>query len=296
MIRRTLGRLLAVWCVVASGAGALAQSCPSAPPQGMPPIKRLLLGGKSVLRSLDPYASNDNFVLGLLGNVYEGLVKRSPDGELVGALAERWEMVDDTHWRFYLRQNVKFREGQDLTADDVVYSAARVRKNGSALKSILSPDAKVIKVDDHTVEVVLADPNPRLILEWDSWYIVSKPWIEPTDSAGPFDPQHGMAAETTNGTGPYFVKTHKAGERTGFAPNPNYWAGGPLKFDLVEFCPMVRSGRQQGVKAVCRQRHMSTGSMRCLPCVGIGPAYPAVGVGNCVAGEGGRKSIRSCAN
>jgi peptide/nickel transport system substrate-binding protein len=74
--------------------------------------------------SLDPYASNDNFVLGLLGNVYEGLVKRNPTGELVGALAERWEMVDDTHWRFYLRQNVKFRGGQDFTADDVVYSAA----------------------------------------------------------------------------------------------------------------------------------------------------------------------------
>lgn len=238
MIRWALGRLLAVWCVVASGTGALAQSCPSALPQGMPASKRLLLGGKGELRSLDPYASNDNFVLGLLGNVYEGLVKRSPNGELVGALADRWEMIDDTHWRFYLRKNVKFREGQDFTADDVVYSATRVRKNGSALKFLLSPDTKVTKVDDHTVEVVLANPNPRLIFEWDSWYMVSKPWIEPMDTAGQFDPQHGLAAESTNGTGPYSVKTHKPGERTAFAPNPDYWASGPLKFDLVEFCSM----------------------------------------------------------
>jgi peptide/nickel transport system substrate-binding protein len=41
-----------------------------------------------------------------------------------------------------------------------------------------------------------------------------------------------------NGTGPYFVNSHKPAERTAFAPNPDYWAGGPLKFDLVEFCSM----------------------------------------------------------
>jgi peptide/nickel transport system substrate-binding protein len=233
MIRRALGHTLAVWCVVTSGAGALAESCPSALPTGMQASKRLVLGGKGELRSLDPYASNDNFVLGLLGNVFEGLVKRSPTGELVGALAERWEMVDDTHWRFYLRKNVKFREGQDFTADDVVYSAARVRKTGSALKSILSPDTKVTKVDDHTVEVILADPDPRLIFEWDSWYMVSKIWIEQKESA---DPQ--AVAVMTNGTGPYSVSSHKPAERTAFAPNPDYWAGGPLKFDLAEFCSM----------------------------------------------------------
>ncbi|MGM5000117.1 ABC transporter substrate-binding protein [Tardiphaga sp. 538_B7_N1_4] len=199
-----------------------------------------MLGGKGELRSLDPYASNDNFVLGLLGNVYEGLVKRSPTGELAGALAERWEIVDDTHWRFYLRQNVKFQGGQDFTADDVVYSAARVRKNGSALTSILSADTKVIKVDDHTVEVVLADPNPRLIFEWDSWYMMSKIWIEPEESADPskIDPQAGFAAGTANGTGPYSVSARKLAEPTTFAPNLDYWAGGPLKFDLVEFCSM----------------------------------------------------------
>jgi hypothetical protein len=50
MIRRALGRMLAVWCVVASGAEALAQPCPSAQPQGMPASKRLLLGGKGELR------------------------------------------------------------------------------------------------------------------------------------------------------------------------------------------------------------------------------------------------------
>lgn len=239
MIRRALGRTFAVWCVVNSGAGALAEPCPSALPPGMQASKRLVLGGKGELRSLDPYASNDNFVLGLLGNVYEGLVRRSPTGELVGALAERWEMVDDTHWRFYLRQNVKFREGQDFTADDVVYSAARVRKTGSALKSILSPDTKVTKVDDHTVEVVLADPNPRLIFEWDSWYMMSHFSIEPKETADPskIDPQAGLAAGMTNGTGPYFVSSHKPAERTAFAPNPDYWAG-PPKFDLVEFCSM----------------------------------------------------------
>jgi peptide/nickel transport system substrate-binding protein len=244
MASMVLGRLLAVWCLLASGAGALADACPPALAKGTQPSKRLLLAAKGDPASLDPYASNDSFTLGLLGNVYEGLVKRSPAGGLVGALAESWEMVDDTHWRFHLRQNVKFQKGQEFTADDVVYSAIRVRKNGSALKSLLPPDAKVTKVDEHTVEVILAGRNLDLIAEWDSWYILSKPWIEPAESNDPskFDAQQGLAATSANGTGPYIVNMFKSGERTEFAPNPNWWNGGPLKFDLVELCPMPSTG------------------------------------------------------
>src|SRR5438552_13272281 len=124
------------------------------------------------LKSLDPYSLNESFTLGMLGNVYEGLTKRDKDLKIIPGLAERWEQVEPTRWRFYLRKGVKFQNGEDFTADDVVFSAERVRAAGSDLKTRLPADAKVVKVDDHTVDFVLSQPNPILHYEWDTWYVM----------------------------------------------------------------------------------------------------------------------------
>ena len=63
---------------------------------------------QGTLKSLDPYSLNETFTLGTLGNVYEGLTRRGPDLQIAPALAESWEVVDDTRWRFHLRKGVKF--------------------------------------------------------------------------------------------------------------------------------------------------------------------------------------------
>src|SRR5205823_2085205 len=60
-------------------------------------------------KSLDPYSLNESFTLGMLGNVYEGLTKRDKDLKIIPGLAERWEQVEPTRWRFYLRKGVKFQ-------------------------------------------------------------------------------------------------------------------------------------------------------------------------------------------
>ena len=79
------------------------------------------------LKSLDPYSLNETFTHGMLGNVYEGLTKRDKELKIFSGLAERWEVVEPTRWRFHLRKGVKFSNGEDFTADDVVFSAARAR-------------------------------------------------------------------------------------------------------------------------------------------------------------------------
>src|SRR5215211_8842067 len=111
------------------------------------------------LKSLDPYSLNESFTLGMLGNVYEGLTKRDKDLKIIPGLAERWEMVEPTRWRFYLRKGVKFHNGEDFTADDVVFSATRLHAPASDVKTRFPADTKVVKVDDHTVDFVLAGPN-----------------------------------------------------------------------------------------------------------------------------------------
>src|SRR2546430_10762941 len=87
------------------------------------------------LKSLDPYSLNETFTPGMLGNVYEGLTKRDKELKIVPGLAERWEIVEPTRWRFYLRKGVKFSNGEDFTADDVVFSADRARMPASDVKT-----------------------------------------------------------------------------------------------------------------------------------------------------------------
>ena len=72
------------------------------------------------LKSLDPYTLNETTTNAHLGHVYEGLTKRGKDLAIEPGLAERWEISEDgLTWRFYLRKNVKFHNGNPFTADDV---------------------------------------------------------------------------------------------------------------------------------------------------------------------------------
>ncbi|HKH03202.1 MAG TPA: ABC transporter substrate-binding protein, partial [Bradyrhizobium sp.] len=110
------------------------------------------------LKSLDPYTLKETTTIAHHAHVYEGLVTRDKDLKIVPALAESWETLTPTHWRFHLRKNVKFHNGDPFTADDVVFSAARVRAKGSNFISNVPPDAKFVKVDDQTVDVMLDSP------------------------------------------------------------------------------------------------------------------------------------------
>ena len=190
------------------------------------------------LKSLDPYSLNETFTHGVLGNVYEGLVKRDKDLKIIPGLAERWEILEPTRWRFYLRKGVKFHNEEDFTADDVVFSADRARGPSSDVKTRLPADAKVVKVDDYTLDFILSGPNPILNYEWDTWYILSKKWSEENNSLTA-QPQAGQqmnyAALHANGTGPFIITEHQAGVRTIFKRNPNWWGKLESNFDEVIF-------------------------------------------------------------
>ena len=187
------------------------------------------------LNALDPYTLNETFTLGVLGNVMEGLTKRDKDLKIIPGLAERWEIIDPLRWRFYLRKGVKFHNGEDFTADDVVFSLDRMRSPGSQIKSRAPADAKAVKVDDHTVDFVLASPNPILHAEWDTWYIFSKKWSEAngaTQAQPPTSTALSAFALKANGTGPFEVVSHEPGVKTVFKPNPNWW--GKVEHNLTE--------------------------------------------------------------
>ncbi|WP_244543251.1 ABC transporter substrate-binding protein [Bosea sp. CRIB-10] len=194
---------------------------------GAAQAQTLRYANQGELKSLDPYTVNETTTNAHLGHPYEGLTARGKDLKIEPALAEKWEIsADGLKWRFFLRKGVKFHDGSDFTADDVIFSADRVRAQGSNFTTRIPTSAKFVKVDDHTVDVILTAPNPILNAQWDTWYIMSKKWAEANNAVAPTPaaattPSH--ASLNANGTGPYRIESHQPGVKTVFKLNENYW-------------------------------------------------------------------------
>jgi peptide/nickel transport system substrate-binding protein len=194
------------------------------------------------LKSLDPYTLNESTTHAHLGQIYEGLTTRDKDLTIIPALAESWETPEPTRWRFHLRHGVKFQNGDPFTADDVLFSADRVRANGSNLLSRLDPDVKVVKVDDYTVDFVLTKPNPILNAQWDTWYIMDKKWCEENNAVAPTPAAATIpsyASLHANGTGPFSVESHQPGVKTVFKANPNWWRKPEHNLKEIIFTPIA---------------------------------------------------------
>jgi len=188
-------------------------------------------------QSLDPYGLNETFTLGFLGNVYEGLIRRDKDLNIIPALATKWEIPEPTRWRFHLRKGVTFHNGNALTAADVVFSADRVRADGSDLKTRIAADVKVVKVDDHTVDFITSKPNPILHSEWATWYIMDKEWAEANNAVNPQSVTEGkdnFAAFNANGTGPLMIKERQTDVKTVLVPFGGWWNAANKKHNLTE--------------------------------------------------------------
>ncbi|MTI16884.1 ABC transporter substrate-binding protein [Rhodobacteraceae bacterium RKSG542] len=208
---------------------------------GQASAETLKFAFQGTYNQLDPYSLNETFTLSMHGNVYEGLVQRSADLEIIPSLAESWEVVEPTRWRFHLRKGVKFHNGNDFTAEDVAFSADRIRSEGSDLTTRIAADVKVEIVDDYTVDFVLSAPNPILHSEWSTWYIMDKEWTEANEAVkvtSASDTNPNYASLNANGTGPFTISKHEPGVQTIFEKNADWWDAPKHNLDSVEFTPI----------------------------------------------------------
>ena len=96
-------------------------------------------------------------------NLYDTLIFPNAEGGVDPWLAESWEVSDDgLTYTFKLREDVKFHDGSDLTASDVVYSFDRQTGIGEGFAYMLADADSATAVDDYTVEFKLAQPKRSL--------------------------------------------------------------------------------------------------------------------------------------
>lgn len=118
--------------------------------------------------SLDPHQTVAAGTREVLFNIFEGLVKPNSDGEMIPAVAEKYELSEDgTTYTFTLRDGVKFHNGQTVTAEDVVYSinrcAAVPEGQEKPLVAAFSAVKSVEALDEKTVTVTIAQRDLEFI-------------------------------------------------------------------------------------------------------------------------------------
>ena len=191
--------------------------------------------------SMDPYSTNNSFTTSFINNVYEGLARFNDQLKIEPALAESWQTVSPTVWRFKLRRNVKFHNGEPFTADDVVFSWQRVQTPGSITRLDLGDIKDVRKVDAYTVDVETKAPFPLLLNNLMSFTIMSKAWCEANQATEASDLQQkkeNYANRNANGTGPFVLKSREVDVKTVLAANPNWWDKPSHNLTEVVFTPI----------------------------------------------------------
>ena len=119
--------------------------------------------------SADPHyhkqTQNDAFS----AHVYDSLIARNANMELIPGLATSWKNVDDLTWELKLREGVKFSNGQPFTAQDVLFTICRTLNNETNISQSYMTLTKVLTdvqtPDEHTVILKTAEPFPLMPAE-----------------------------------------------------------------------------------------------------------------------------------
>lgn len=189
-----------------------------------------LSGGKAVIGItqepdfLDPHLAVAAGTKEILFNLFEGLVKMTPEGEFEASLAKDWKVEDGGKAiRFTLREGVKFHNGSDLTAEDVKFSLERAA--GLAGSEPLVPELSLltgveIAADGKQVLVKQAEPDANLLA-----YLTVP--ILPQD----YDNQKSQPV----GTGPFKFKSYTPQVSLDIERFDDYWQEGKPYLDEVSF-------------------------------------------------------------
>ena len=195
--------------------------------------------------TLDPHSQNESPTIAMNGQIYESLVTRDADLNLLPELAESWEAGADG-WTFKLREGVKFHDGADFTAEDVVFSFERAAHEASDYKEQIKSVTSIEVIDDHTIKMITDGANPILPNQLTSLYIMDKGWAEANGVTTPQDyaaEEETFAVRNANGTGPFTVVSRAPDELTVLARNPEWWGEGmfPGNVDRIEYRPIANA-------------------------------------------------------
>ena len=173
--------------------------------------------------NLIPLLSSDSTSHEIASLVFNGLVKYDKDINIVGDLAESWEVSGDgLIITFHLRKGVTWHDGYPFTAQDVLftYQVTIDPKTPTAYAGDFLKVKKVEVLDDYTFRVIYDKPFAPALMSWGS-AVLPKHLLEGKDITTSPLARHPI------GTGPYIFKEWVPGQKIVLISNPDYFEGRP---------------------------------------------------------------------
>ena len=197
----------------------------------------LIFGSTSDVETMDPQVTVDNIAWRAIYYSYDRLVQlKGGTTEVAPQLAESWTISPDGKiYTFRLRRGVKFVDGTPFDAKAVEFSFTRLLKMGKGAAGlwdgILDVNGITV-VNASTIRFTLKTPFAPFLgsLATDQASIVS-PGIMKYEKGG--DLAQAWLAGNTGGTGPFFLKEWRRGERIVLERNPNYWGRRPALRQVI---------------------------------------------------------------
>ena len=220
----------------------------------------LLFGNGAEPKSLDPHLVTGVPENHIISSLIEGLIAYHPTNDLEPepGVAESWEHNEDfTVWRFKLRDNARWSNGEPVTAGDFVYSWQRmlspelgseyaemlyVLRGGQAFHEGKTKDFGQVgakALDDRTLEVTLAGPTPFFLnmLKHYSFYPVNPRAVE--KFGGMKNRQNNWSTlENFVGNGPFRLTEWTTNQIIKVAKSPSYWDAGRVRLNEIHFFPI----------------------------------------------------------
>jgi peptide/nickel transport system substrate-binding protein len=176
--------------------------------------------------TMDPHSQNHATTNAILMHAYEGLTRYNAKYEVEPALATKWTFISPTQVRFELRKGVKFHDGTPFTADDVVFSFGRIKQPQGTMQIYVTGINEVKKIDDFTVDLILATPNPILLRNIIDFRIMSRAWAEKNKTTNVQDykaKEENFASRNVMGTGSFRILSWQPEQRVMMARNDLWW-------------------------------------------------------------------------
>jgi peptide/nickel transport system substrate-binding protein len=154
----------------------------------------LVVAVNKLPRALEPVEKTGNVDVRVNYSIFDTLIRRDflnppKDGELpalIPSLATSWKRIDNKTLELKLRKGVKFHDGSEFTADDVVFTFSKERMSGK--KAVFRKGRRyfgllktVKKIDDYTVQIITKKPDLMMeqrLATYASWIVSKKQWMK----------------------------------------------------------------------------------------------------------------------
>ncbi len=168
--------------------------------------------------TLDPHKQFSEKNHTIVQQIYEGLVRFGPNGEIQPTLAVSWKRMDPLRMRFKLRPGVRFHNGEPFDAEAVRFSLQRYQDPATGFPGLgFIQSLETVKIiDPLTIDIVTRIPD-GLLLNRLAWHMLVVPpsYVQ----GGPPE----LLSERPVGTGPFRFQRWDRGTSIVLEANPDYW-------------------------------------------------------------------------